>query len=177
MILRAERIPASASLVIVPIGPHPGEGLQMSGISSADDWFAGLKALCLDDFPKRCRTCGRVFASEADYFRQTLAVRSGITGLKAVEDEEEGPQVEVFRNCVCGSTLLVNCASRRDDSAAGRSRRRLFDELLSYLERHGVERVQARSELLRVASGERSAMLETWYGQIAAQTRTKKPGA
>ncbi|WP_439889185.1 hypothetical protein ACSX1C_09335 [Pseudomonas sp. MBLB4123] len=148
----------------------------MPGISSPEDWFAGLKALYLDDFPKRCRTCGRVFASEADYFRQTQAIRPDITGLKAVEDEEEGPQVEVFRNCVCGSTLLVNCASRRDHSAAGQSRRRLFDELLSYLERHGIERAQARSELLRVASGERSAMLESWYAQIAAQSRAKNPG-
>jgi len=145
----------------------------MPSITSHDAWFAGLKALSRDDFPKRCRNCGRVFESEADYFQQTQAIRPEITGLKAADDDD-GPLVEVFRNCVCGSTLLVSCASRRDDSEAGRSRRRLFDELLGYLERHGIERVQARAELLRVASGERSEVLEAWYGQIAAQAAKPK---
>ncbi|SDG68306.1 hypothetical protein SAMN05216603_10327 [Pseudomonas benzenivorans] len=147
----------------------------MPSITSHDAWFAGLKALSQDNFPKRCRNCGREFASEADYFQQTQAIRPEITGLKAVYDDDDGPLVEVFRNCLCGSTLLVSCMSRRDDSAAGHSRRRLFDELLGYLARHGIERAQARVELLRVASGERSAVLEAWYGQIAAQGR--KPGA
>lgn len=140
----------------------------MPSITSHDAWFAGLKVLGRDNFPKRCRNCGRVFESEADYFQQTQAIRPDITGLKAVVDNE-GPLVEVFRNCVCGSTLLVSCASRRDDSATGRSRRRLFEDLLGYLARHGIERAQARRELLRVVSGERSEVLEAWYGQIAAQ--------
>ncbi|MDM8349385.1 hypothetical protein P8H27_10785 [Pseudomonas sp. sp1636] len=143
----------------------------MPSISSHDAWFAGLKALGHDSFPKRCRNCGRVFASEADYFQQTQAIRPEITGLKAAYDDDDRPLVEVFRNCVCGSTLLVNCVSRRDDSAAGNNRRQLFDTLLDYLTQHGVERAQARGELLRVASGERSEVLEAWYGQIAAQGR------
>ena len=140
----------------------------MPSITNHDAWFAGLKALGRDDFPKRCRNCGRVFANEVDYFQQTQAIRPEITGLKAVVDDA-GPLVEVFRNCVCGSTLLVNCMSRRDDSLAGNSRRRLFNELLGYLVRHGVDRAQARIELLRVVAGERSAVLETWYSQIAAR--------
>lgn len=139
----------------------------MSSITSHGDWFAGLKALSRSDFPKRCRNCGRVFANEADYFQRTEPIRPEITGLKGAVDND-GPLVEVFRNCVCGSTLLVCCASRRDDSEAGHSRRRLFEELFDYLGRHGIERVQVRDELLRVASGERSEALEAWYSQIAA---------
>lgn len=141
----------------------------MSSITSHDAWFAGLRVLSDDSFPKCCRSCGREFASETDYFQQTQAIRPDITGLKAVYDDEEGALVEVFRNCVCGSTLLVNCMSRRDDSASGQSRRRLLDDLLGYLQLHGFERSQARRELLRVASGERSEVLEAWYGQIAAR--------
>lgn len=141
----------------------------MSSITSHDAWFAGLRAFNHDSFPKRCRNCGRVFASEADYFQQTQAIRPDISGLKAVFDDEEGALVEVFRNCVCGSTLLVNCMSRRDDSPSGQSRRRLLDDLLGYLQLHGFERAQARRELLRVASGERSEVLESWYAQIAAR--------
>jgi len=141
----------------------------MSPITSHDAWFAGLKALSHDDFPKRCRNCGREFANEEDYFQQTQAIRPEASGLKGVVDPDDGPLVEVFRNCVCGSTLLVSCASRRDDTEAGHSRRRLFEELLGYLGRHGIERAQARTELLRVASGERSEVLEAWYSQIAAQ--------
>ncbi|MDX1366787.1 hypothetical protein [Pseudomonas sp.] len=141
----------------------------MPSITSHDAWFAGLKALGQDNFPKRCCNCGRVFENAADFFQQTQAIRPEITGLKAVYDEDDGPLVEVFRNCVCGSTLLVNCVSRRDDSTAGHSRRRLFDDLLGYLVRHGIERTRARRELLLVASGERSEVLEIWYGQIAAR--------
>lgn len=141
----------------------------MPSITSHDTWFAGLKALGQDNFPKCCCNCGRVFENAADFFQQTQAIRPEITGLKAVYDEDDGTLVEVFRNCVCGSTLLVNCVSRRDDSMAGHSRRRLFDDLLGYLVHHGIERVRARRELLLVASGERSEVLETWYGQIAAR--------
>lgn len=144
----------------------------MPMIANHDAWFANLQALADDRFPKRCRNCGREYASEADYFQQTQAIRPDITGLKAADDEE-GPLVEVFRNCVCGSTLLVNCASRRDHSAYGDRQRLLFDDLLVYLVRHGVERALARRELRRVAGGERSEMLEAWYAQIAVQS--KKP--
>lgn len=140
----------------------------MPSITSHDAWFAGLKALSHDDFPKCCRNCGRVFASEGDYFQQTRAIRPEITGLKAVVDEE-GLLVEVYRNCVCGSTLLVNCMSRRDDSATGFRRRQLFDQLLGDLVQHGVDPAQARIELLRVVAGERSEVLEAWYARIAAR--------
>jgi hypothetical protein len=141
----------------------------MSSITSHDAWFAGLRVLSDDSFPKCCRSCGREFASETDYFQQTQAIRPDITGLKAVYDDEEGALVEVFRNCVCGSTLLVNCMSRRDDSAAGSSQRQLFEELLGYLVHHGVDHAQARIELLRMVAGERSEVLEAWYSQIAAR--------
>ncbi|UTW07186.1 hypothetical protein [Pseudomonas benzenivorans] len=143
----------------------------MPSFSSHDDWYAGLKALCLDDFPKHCRNCGRTFASEDEYFRETRSIRPEITGLKGVDDPDDGPLVEVFRNCVCGSTLLVSCCSRRDDSDAGHRRRELFDKLLNFLELQGLPREQARGELLRLMSGERSPMLETHYGQLAAQAR------
>ncbi|WP_439859183.1 hypothetical protein [Pseudomonas sp. MBLB4136] len=141
----------------------------MPSFSSDDDWYAGLKALCLDDFPKRCRNCGRTFASEEEYCRETQAIRPEITGLKGVDDPEDGPLVEVFRNCVCGSTLLVSCCSRRDDSEAGHKRREQFDRLLNILEQRGLAREQARAELLKVMSGVRSAVLEAHYGQVAAQ--------
>ncbi|MBI3284542.1 MAG: oxidoreductase [Burkholderiales bacterium] len=134
-------------------------------------WYEGLKALSRSDFPKRCACCGRVYASEADYFEQTVAIRGDRSGLKSAQDEEDGPLVELYRNCVCGSTLLAFFSDRRDLSDTGYERRELFEELLDYLERSGAERLAARMELLRVLQGQRSEMLEAWYARIAAEKR------
>ncbi|PRC94249.1 oxidoreductase [Solimicrobium silvestre] len=132
------------------------------------NWFAGLKSLSQSDFPKKCACCGRVYQSEEDYFQETKAIRNAHTGLKVAQDDDDGLLVELFRNCVCGSTLLAFFSDRRDQSDAGNIRRKLFDEVLDYIVQTGVAPITARTELLRVIHGEQSDMLELWHAKILA---------
>lgn len=139
------------------------------------EWYAGLKALSHADFPKHCACCGRIYQTEEDYFHQTMAIGTTRTGLKCAQDDDESLLLELYRNCVCGSTLLAFFSDRRDPSAAGQRRRHLFDELLDYLLQTGVEANTARSELLRVIHGERSEVLESWYASISTGSDADDP--
>lgn len=121
--------------------------------------YSGLSFIMSASFPKRCANCGSVFETAADFLEQTRAA-GGSSGLKESSDEDERPLVEVFRNCMCGSTLMEVCADRRDVSPAGLARREMFGELMKMLVDAGIEGPVARLELLKVMRGERSALLE-----------------
>lgn len=126
----------------------------MSLRDSHEDLFRSLRALEEATFPKVCRTCGREYADEAEFLRATCQVRSDHTGLKASIDDDGAAIVEVFRNCVCGSTLLETFRDRRDQSPAGLRRRQRFAELLDKLLADGVEPERARGELLKLMRGQ-----------------------
>ena len=66
--------------------------------------FKGLKALSESAFPKRCGNCGRVFETSEQYIRETEKVSD--SGLKESYDDDDTPILEVYRNCICGSTLM-----------------------------------------------------------------------
>ena len=121
----------------------------------ADIFFAGLKALAEAAFPKRCASCGRIFPTADEFLRLTLELRGDTTGLKQGVDDDHVAIVEVYRNCLCGSTLMDFFSDRRDISAVGNDRRQLFNKLLPHLqEKKGMERRAARDYLLRVLRGQ-----------------------
>jgi hypothetical protein len=128
--------------------------------------FEGLRALAKTAFPKRCNNCGQLYDSEQDFITRTQGVW-GKSGLKASVDDDGAPIVELFRNCVCGSTLLDFFNDRRDLSERGQSRRDTFEGLLVYLEARGLERKTAREELLRVLKGEKSERLAKLKSLVA----------
>jgi len=121
--------------------------------------YAGLQELAAGAFPKRCTLCGRSYRNVEDYVAQTGRVGSGRSGLKQTFDDDGQVIVELFRNCVCGSTLMDCFNDRRDISAAGAKRRARFGELVESLVVRGLEREHARSELLKILRGEKSAVL------------------
>lgn len=123
-------------------------------------FFAGLQALDDSSFPKRCANCGREYASQQDFLLQTQQVRDDCTGLKEGWDEQDRTVVEVFRNCLCGSTLMTFCGDRRDFSPQGMERRRRFDALLKMLEQKGVQPEQGRQLLLSAMRGQRAELLQ-----------------
>lgn len=129
---------------------------EMKGNS---ELFKNLKALSDASFPKKCAMCGQVYASVKEYVEKTRDV-SGQSGLKKGYDDDERPIVELFRNCVCGSTLMDCFSDRRDVSESGLKRRKLFGKLIAMLEDIGLEAGLARKELLKVMRGESSAVLE-----------------
>lgn len=121
--------------------------------------YAGLRELAASAFPKHCPACGRSYRDAADYVAQTRRVAGGRSGLKQSLDDDGQVIVELFRNCVCGSTLMDAFRDRRDASEAGQRRRARFAEVVDTLVAQGLERGRARAELLKVLRGEPSAIL------------------
>lgn len=122
--------------------------------------FEGLTELAQGAFPKRCANCGRLYETAADYLLETRPITEKISGFKETLDDDGSVIVEVFRNCVCGSTLMDVFNNRRDVSAAGLHRRQRFGELQEYLVSAGLESEVARGELLKVLRGEGSTILK-----------------
>lgn len=126
---------------------------------SDNELFKGLKELTASSFPKKCRTCGRVFVSAEQFFLETQDIRTSPTCLKQSEDDDGSKIVDVFRNCPCGSTLMESFNNRRDLSAAGIEMRRKFESLLGRLEEKNLDRRVARTELIKLLRGEKSEIL------------------
>jgi hypothetical protein len=122
--------------------------------------YAGLQEMAANAFPKQCASCGRRYENVNDYITQTGRVGSGRSGLKQTLDDDGEVIVELFRNCVCGSTLMDCFNNRRDHSSAGQRQRARFGELIESLTGRGLEREHARNELLKVMRGEHSTILK-----------------
>jgi len=131
----------------------------MSKTSDRFNLFEGLKALSDASFPKKCTSCGRRFESAEEFIRQTETAREGISGLKSTQDDSDRPIVELFRNCLCGSTLMDCFNDRRDLSHPGLRRRKLFGQLLNMLQGKGMSASMARVELIKILKGEPSSVL------------------
>jgi transcriptional regulator NrdR family protein len=122
-------------------------------------FYKGLQALSDSSFPKMCSNCGRIYKTVEAYISQTESV-SKTSGLQESLDDDEKPIVELFRNCVCGSTLMNSFNSRRDQSETGLKRRKKFGELLEKLTKAGYTVDVARDELLKIMRGEESILLK-----------------
>ncbi len=120
----------------------------------------GLQALADSAFPKVCRNCRRVYRTPEEYAASTLPVRQGASGLKESVDDDGHPILELYRNCVCGSTLMDFFSDRRATSESGHRRREAFERLLGQLVARGIERAAARAQLLKLMRGEASELLE-----------------
>lgn len=95
-----------------------------------------LSVLYRDKFPKTCRTCGKVFHTREDY---VLAANSA--DKHVVQFNAQINKVQEYRNCVCGSTLMIMVPDRRDMSEFGIERRRLFVQFVDkVVEISGEER-------------------------------------
>jgi hypothetical protein len=124
-----------------------------------NELYVGLQALADAEFPKRCNVCGRVYETVDDFIRQTSAVRPDNTGLKQAVNDDDSIVVELYRNCVCGSTLLDYFSDRRDSSTTHGERRAYFETVLVKLMQAGYDRDAARAELIKVMRGEHSELL------------------
>lgn len=121
--------------------------------------YAGLVFLVKGSFPKRCSNCGTVFETEEEFLSKTASLQSG-SGLRGTLDDDDRSIVEIYRNCVCGSTMMEPCRDRRDTSEEGLKRRQKFGELMKILTDKGVAFETGRSELLKVMRGEESALIK-----------------
>lgn len=138
--------------------------------------LTGLKALADSAFPKQCRCCGRRYDSPSDFVTRTKPPRQGGDGIKPSRSDDGAPLLELYRNCVCGSTLMDFFNDRRDLSAAGQKRRETFAGLIDTLARQGWDRLAARQELLKALSGEATPLLQAGPGG-APEIRSLAPHA
>jgi hypothetical protein len=81
-----------------------------------------LAEIYKEKFPKTCRSCERVYNTREEYLKATFATeKQGVLWDSFVN------KVQEYRNCVCGSTLMMMVPDRRDMSEFGIKRRRLFN--------------------------------------------------
>lgn len=126
-----------------------------------DDYFQGLSALFESSFPKKCPSCGKIYENSETFLTETQSMPSGRSSLKEAMEDNGTTIVEVFRNCACGSTLMDEFSSRRDDSGQGAKRRQQFDKLLDILQRNGFDAQVARIEILKVMHGQHSDIIDS----------------
>lgn len=134
--------------------------------------YAGLNALAETVFPKRCNTCGRVFVDGGDYIAQTLSATAH-SGLKQSWDDDGNPTVELFRNCVCGSTLMGVFGDRRHERAD--VRRQQFSALLDHLVGTGIDHAVARQEILKLLHGKTSEILRDFSSRDGCSEHKDRP--
>jgi hypothetical protein len=90
----------------------------------------------------------------AEFLAAIQPVRADSSGLKQTHDDDGHEIVELFRNCVCGSTLLESYLNRRDLTKAGIMRRKRFQDVVGKLVATGCPADTAHGELLKFVRGE-----------------------
>jgi hypothetical protein len=105
-----------------------------------------LKTLYAEKFPKKCNTCERVYQTREEYLTATAP-----TGDRHVRFEPKVEKVQEYRNCICGSTLMIMLPERRDMSAFGHERRAIFDQMVALLkELKDIETEEAKVIVRRI---------------------------
>lgn len=126
--------------------------------SEDNNIYADLSALLSNAFPKRCPNCGEIYMDVDEFIARTAELKHH-SGLKESEDDDGSTLVELYRNCVCGSTLLDFFNDRRDRSQQGARRREAFGRLLQKIISRGIDEKTARRELLQVLHNGRSPLI------------------
>lgn len=112
-------------------------------------FLAGFNDFWNTEFPKTCLKCGTTYGNFSELVSKTSPADNA-SGLMAYEDDDHETSVGIFRNCACGSTLMIKGHDRRDTSEAGEKRRKIFGDMLDKLIAAKVPREVARKRLLRM---------------------------
>jgi hypothetical protein len=128
---------------------------------NTDEYFQGLSALFESSFPKKCSVCGKVYKNSDQFLSETQNMPNGRSSLKEAIEDNGTAIVEVFRNCSCGSTLMDEFNSRRDNSSQGKKRRLQFDKLLNILQKQGIATEIGRREIINFINGQHSDIIDS----------------
>lgn len=118
-------------------------------IASTPTPYAGLQVRSAELFPLTCSRCQRRFVDVHDFIGRTTPIFHS-SGLMEREDPGTGTFVLLMRNCLCGTSLALNCQDRRNRTDQGVLRRKRYDTLVSLLIEVGVDAEQARGEVRRL---------------------------
>lgn len=86
-------------------------------------------------FPKKCNTCDTIYNNREEYINGTNQVTTPTSPGGSVLNNQG---VLEFRNCKCGSTLLILIGNRRDESEFGNQRRAIFKECVDKIVSMGI---------------------------------------
>jgi hypothetical protein len=101
-----------------------------------------LQEQAIHCFPKTC-SCGRRYET----FEEFVAATEPLGNSGEILSADGQKLTDIFRNCVCGSTLLVFIREHRDESPDGISRRKKYGERLKFLTEQGLTYAEARKVL------------------------------
>lgn len=119
-----------------------------------EEIYTGLRELVESAFPMRCGNCGREYRNSTEFLAATQPVRANSSGLKQSRGDDGHMVVDLFRNCVCGSTLLESFGNRRDLGEDGVKRRKRFQDMVDKLVAMGYTEEIIRGELLKLMRGQ-----------------------
>lgn len=112
-------------------------------------FLSGFNQFWDTDFPKVCPACSRTYSNYSEFLERTAPSDMAQSAVE-YEKEDHSKNVGIFRNCPCGSTLMILRNDRRDTSEAGEKRRQIFGAMLDKLLAAQVPREEARARLLKV---------------------------
>ncbi|MBF0106069.1 MAG: hypothetical protein HQM16_12170 [Deltaproteobacteria bacterium] len=108
---------------------------SLKNTTPTENTYKGLVPLKENTFPKQCLSCHKQYTDLANFIANTEAVDKRASGLFDPGPKVSIPSVHLYRNCACGSTLMVICKDRRDKSEPGRKKRYLMEsELITKIE-------------------------------------------
>ena len=110
-----------------------------------------------------CGGCGKIYSSFAAFMARTKPV-SQTNGAG-----HPPPGGKMLRVCSCGRELSASLDNLRDVSEAGEARRRIFGEVLAWLEAGGMSSAEARQYLL--------LNLKLWSNEVADDARSESSQA
>ncbi len=143
---------------------------QQNNRAWVETFYRDLNTLVDTTFPRKCPNCGKVYADKASFLTETIPVRDlaleARSGLFSLEEGAAEAAVGLFRNCTCGTTIMVDFRDRRDNSQDGQVRRGRFSRLMDMLVGKGLSTQEARLELLAVLRGDESTRISNLIGEI-----------
>ena len=118
------------------------------------------------EFPVHCPSCNRTYASPDDFVHQTGP--PGPEWISSATGWSEQSE-RIVRRCGCNTLIVLPPVMRRDNSSAGAKRREAFAELLAALQKAGLSRDQARTNLLLT--------LKLWRSEMNGESRRENSEA
>lgn len=127
--------------------------------AQVENLLAKFRNLANEGFPHHC-ACGRSYKDLEDFLARTTSPHASSSGMVASLVGEGAEVVDLFRNCACGSTIMVIIQERRNFSRRTRYHRHLMQATMDACESAGVSHEQARGELLACIRGFRGRYSE-----------------
>ncbi|MEM7392597.1 MAG: hypothetical protein AAF492_09625 [Verrucomicrobiota bacterium] len=121
--------------------------------------FEDLKSKFYNEFPKSCSSCERVYETLDDFINRTRPIAQG-SGLLDSINHPRRKIFDLWRDCVCGSTMMMVCDERRDLSEKGIRIREAIGGILNDLMARGLNYEEAKTKILSLVYEKRMPLEE-----------------